>query len=302
MSEGKVEYDPSGLLPIIMKTLLALSLAVACTAVQAQTPANNPMPDGSRDLYVGLGVVAENAYQGGAQRRVRALPLVQMEWSYGLFISAMSAGMHLSQRPGLEYGPLLSVQAKRTSGGNGGAFGGVGQQSGPGMMGPTVDRESQAGGVALEGMDDIPARLQAGVFVNYDVAPTLRLTNSLLYGAGKGRDGLVWNLAVQHTAPDITAHHRLTYTAGVTVVNNSYNTGFFGVTGLEALASGHPAYAPGAGVQDVYLGARWNWALSPGWMLVSGARVTRLQGDARHSPLVQRPTSFSITSGLAYRF
>ncbi len=148
----------------------------------------------------------------------------------------------------------------------------------------------------------IPARLQAGVFANYYVTPTLRITNSVLYGAGKNSDGLAWNLAVQHTAADIAAQHRFTYSAGVTLVNERHNASFFGVSASEATSSGHKAYAPGAGVQDVYLGARWNWALSPSWMLVSGARVTRLQGDARQSPLVQRPTNVSISSGLAYRF
>lgn len=285
-----------------MKTLLALSLAVACTAVQAQTPANNPMPDGSRDLYVGLGAVSEPQYQGSNERRVRALPLLQLAWSNGVFISGMSAGVHLSQDPALEYGPLLALQSRRGSDGTDGDIGALGQQTIPGVSSPATTRSGAAGGNALAGMDEVKARLQAGAFVNYYVTPTLRLTNSVLYGAGKWRQGLAWNLALQHTAAELTAHHRITYSAGVTLVNSSYNASFFGVTDSEAFASGHPAYAPRGGVQDVYLAARWNWALSPDWMLASGARLTRLQGDARHSPLVQRPTNFSLSTGLAYRF
>lgn len=283
-----------------MKTLLAMSLAVACTAVGAQTPANNPMPDGSRDLYVGLGAVAEPAYKGGDERRVRALPLVQLEWSNGVFISGMSAGMHLSQQPSLEYGPLLALQPKRTENGTGPSSGGV-TPAIPGMVHPSTTR-SAAPADGLAGMDDIQARLQGGVFFNYYVTPKVRLTNSLLYGAGKWHDGLVWNLGLQHTAADITSHHRLTFGAGVTLVNNSYNTSFFGVSANESVNSGHPVYSAGSGVQDVYVGAGWNWALTPGWILASGARVTRLQGDARESPLVQRSTNVSIFSGLAYRF
>ncbi len=283
-----------------MKMLLATSLAVACTAAGAQTPANNPMPDGSRDLYVGLGVISEPTYTGGDERRVRALPLVQLEWSNGIFIAGTSAGIHLSHQPSLEYGPLLALQAKRTDSGAGPNAGGV-TPAIPGMIRPASTRAAQPAD-ALAGMDEIPARLQGGVFLNYSVTPKLRLTNSVLYGAGKWHDGLVWKLGVQHTAADITAHHRITVGAGVTMVNNSYNTSFYGVSAAEAVNSGHPAYAAGSGVQDVYLGAGWNWALSPSWILASGARVTRLQGDARHSPLVQRPTNVSIFSGLAYRF
>jgi outer membrane protein len=284
-----------------MKTLLAIPFAVACTAAGAQTPANNPMPDGSRDLYLGLGVVSEPTYMGSDQRRVRALPLVQLEWSNGVFISGTSAGIHLSHQPSLEYGPLLALQARRTENGAGPGAGGV-TPAIPGMIRPSSTTRAAGAGGALAGMDNIQARLQGGVFVNYYVTPKLRLTNSVLYGAGKWHDGLAWNLGLQHTAADITSHHRFTVGAGITMVNHSYNTSFYGVSPTESVSSGYPAYRPGSGVQDVYLGAGWNWALSPSWILASGARVTRLQGDARHSPLVQRPTNVSIFSGLAYRF
>ena len=282
-----------------MKTLLAFLLAGACTAVGAQTPANNPMPDGSRDLYLGLGAVSEPSYLGGAQRRVRALPLLQLEWSNGVFVSAMSAGIHLSSEPGIEYGPLLALHAGRTEGGAGPGAGPVSPAI-PGILRPTTRAAGAAGGLA--GMDDIGARLQAGGFFNYYLTPKLRLTNSVLYGGGTGRDGLVWNLGLQQSAPDITAHQRLSFGAGLTLVNRNYNSSYYGVSAAESSSSGHPQYAASGGVQQLYLSAGWNWALSPSWILASGARVTRLHGDARHSPLVQRPTNVVLTTGLAYRF
>ena len=283
-----------------MKTLFALSLAGACTVVAAQTPANNPMPDGSRDLYLGLGVVSEPSWAGGREQRVRALPLVQLEWSSGVFISGFTAGMHLSTLPALEYGPLLAWHPKRDQDGAGGNLGGITYQSIPGRLG--VRDGFDGGPDGLAGMDPIKARLQAGVFANYYVTPKLRLTNSVLYGAGKWRDGLLWSVGVQHTAADLTAHHRLTWSAGATLANRSYNTSYSGVSASESDASGHRPYAAGSGVRDIYLGAGWNWALSPSWMLASRVRVTRLQGDARHGPLVQRPTNVSVSTGLAYRF
>ncbi len=284
-----------------MKTLLVLSLAVACTAVSAQTPANNPMPDGSRDLYLGLGAVVEPYYQGGRARRTRALPLVQLEWSNGVFIAGMTAGMHLSQQPGLEYGPLLAYHAGRDSDGMGASAGGVTYQSIPGRINPSGGA-GEGGADGLAGMDRIRGALQAGGFINYSVTPALRLTNSVLYGAGREHDGMIWSVGVQHSAPDLSAHHRLTWSLGATWANTNYNASYAGVNPGEASNSGHRAYLAGSGVRDVYLGAGWNWALSPSWMLVSRARVTRLQGDARNSPLVQRPTNLSISSGLAYRF
>ena len=52
----------------------------------------------------------------------------------------------------------------------------------------------------------------------------------------------------------------------------------------------------------VFASARWNWALSPSWMLSSSVRVARLSGDARRSPLAERPTQTTVSTGLAYRF
>jgi outer membrane protein len=279
-----------------MKTLLALTLAVACGAACAQTPATNPMPDGSRDMYVGLGVIAAPEYAGARERRSEALPMIQAEWSNGLFISGMSAGWHLSQRADVEFGPLLTLDPGRDQDGTGGKAGGVT----PVMGFQTGRLANSAHGLA--GMRDIGARLQAGAFANYYVTPTLRLTNSVLYGAGQERDGLAWSVGLQHLAADLSAHHRISYSVGLNLVNRAYNASFFGVTDQESLQSGHRAYAPGGGLRDVYVGAGWNWALSPGWMIASAARLSRLQGDARHSPLVERPTNFTVSTGLVYRF
>jgi outer membrane scaffolding protein for murein synthesis (MipA/OmpV family) len=280
-----------------MKTFLALFLTSACGAVYAQSPAANPMPDGSRDMYVGVGAASSPEYAGARERSTSAQPLIQMEWSSGIFVSGLSAGMHLSQRPALEFGPLLSIHRGRDRDGNGGGAGGVTDPL-PGFVKPSELRTVNG----LRGMHDIKTRLQAGGFLNYYVTPTVRVTSSLLYGAGNEHDGLVLNLAVQRIAAEITPHHRISVSAGLNAVNRGYNASFFGVSGDESRSSGYAPYAPGAGIRDVYVGAGWNWALSPSWMVASGARISRLQGDARNSPLVQRPTNFSVSTGLAYRF
>ncbi len=60
-----------------MKTFLVFTLALLCGAAHAQTPASNPMPDGSGDLYIGLGVASGPRYLGASGRRTTALPLLQ---------------------------------------------------------------------------------------------------------------------------------------------------------------------------------------------------------------------------------
>lgn len=291
-----------------MKTLLALLFAGVCGAVCAQTPAINPMPDGSRDLYMGVGAISAPLYLGARERRVRALPLMQLEWSNGVFVSGLMAGMHLSRQPTVEYGPLLALHSGRNRHGSKG----IGSVTDPASGGRVMIQDDFGGAgevnlpvrssAGLAGMDDISARLQGGVFANVYLNPTLRVTNSVLYGAGNGRDGLAWSLGLQRTALELSAHHRLTLAAGITLVNRQHNASFFGVTEAESARSGFAQYAPGGGVRDVSVSVGWNWSLSPQWMVASSLRVVRVNGDARYSPLVQRPTSVSVSSGLAYRF
>ena len=288
-----------------MNKFLAFALCAYCAGAAAQTAAPNLMPDGSHDMYVGLGAVAQPRFEGAAGHRTRALPLVQVEFSNGVFVSGMSAGWHLSQRPGLEFGPLLALQPRRDESGTGRAAGGIpADQSSAGS--PTIvggigtNGATANAGNRLVGMPVIKAHLQAGAFFNVGIGAGLRLTNSVLYGAGG--DGLAWELAVQRVAADFASHQRLTVALGATVVNSAWNQTFFGVSESDHLCSGNPRYVPGGGVKDVFASARWNWALSPAWMLSTSVRVARLSGDARRSPLAERPTQTTVSTGLAYRF
>lgn len=283
-----------------MNKLLALVLVSLHGAALAQTPAVNPMPDGSRDMYVGLGAQSSPRYDGAEQRKVNALPVLQIQWSNGIFISGMAAGMHLSGNPSMEYGPLLAVQPGRDANGVSSNVGGVDAGGLPTWGPPMSIRVSSDN--PLNGMNDIKTRVLGGVFFNYYVAPEWRLTSSLMYGAGNERDGGKLDLGVQRLSAQIAAHHTLSLSAGATFVNSQYARAYFGVSGEEALRSGHQGYFPKGGLKDVHVGARWNWALSPSWMVTSYLQAARLQGDAKDSPLVRRPTNLTVSTALAYRF
>lgn len=94
----------------------------------------------------------------------------------------------------------------------------------------------------------------------------------------------------------------MTLSAGLTLANRDDNQAFFGVTPAESQRSGFRAYQATAGVKDVWLAARWNWALAPAWMLSSGVQATHLLGSAGDSPLVERSTGLTVSTALAYRF
>ena len=285
-----------------MAKLLFLALVAACGAASAQTPTVNPMPDGSRDLYLGVGAVSAPRYEGARARRVAALPVLQFEWSNGIFISGMSAGMHLSGAPSIEYGPLLALQPRRDESGNANGIGGVDSAGLTAPQPPLVVARSAPGSSRLDGIDPIGARLQLGGFFNYYLSPHLRLTNSLLYGSGNARKGATWRIGVQRIAAEAASHHSVALSAGLTLANRDYNQAFFGVAPAEAQRSGYGAYQAAGGLKDVYLGARWNWSLAPSWLVTSSLQATRLLGSAKDSPLVERPTNLTVSTALAYRF
>lgn len=286
-----------------MNKLLFLALGAACGTTWAQTPATNPMPDGSRDMYAGLGVQSAPRWDGTGSRKVSALPVLQVQWSNGLFISGMSAGMHLSNDPTFEYGPLLAVQPGRGRTGTGQTIGGIGSTDTM-LIGPVpepIDKRNMRN-TDLDGMDKIGARLQGGAFANYYVTPQWRLTSSLLYGAGNDHDGARLDLGVQRLAVELGARHHVSLSAGVTVVNRKYNQTYFGVTAAEVSRSRFSYYEAGGGLQDAHVGVRWNWAWSPSWMLTSDLQARRLLGSAAHSPLVERSTNLTVSTAIAYRF
>jgi outer membrane scaffolding protein for murein synthesis (MipA/OmpV family) len=280
-----------------MIKLFALVLAVSGSAASAQTPTTNPMPDGSRDMYAGLGVVSAPRYEGADSRKTRALPVLQVQWSNGIFISGMSAGMHLSASPTVEYGPLLAIHPRRNEAGAGGGLGGVEGST----LAPTSVR-TFAKENPLAGMDEIKARPEAGAFFNYYLSPEWRLTSSVLAGAGNDRNGVRGEVGIQRLALQLAPHHTVSVTAAVSFANRAYQQSYFGVAAYQAFTSGNPEYHPEGGLKDVRLGARWNWALSPSWMLTSSVQASRLAGDARRSPLVERPTNVTVSTAFAYRF
>jgi len=296
-----------------MHKLLVLALVGACGAAVAQTPATNPMPDGSRDMYVGLGVQSLPRYDGARHNKTLALPVLQVQWSNGIFVSGLSAGWHLSNSPSWEYGPLLALAPRRDEDGISGGLGGVGDGSGGGAGATSIlpgdggivpggpDKLSKSGNPLL-GMDVIQRRILYGGFSNYYLTPALRLSNNLLYGAGNGHDGLRLHTALQYMLPNALPHHSFVLSAGVSVVNSAYSNAYFGVSPRENERNRIGAFRAGGGVHDVRLGVRWNWALSPSWMLTSGAQATRLLGDAKDSPLTERPNNWTVSTALAYRF
>jgi outer membrane scaffolding protein for murein synthesis (MipA/OmpV family) len=278
-----------------MRKFFFLFLACLPAFAGAQTPAARMMPDGSKDTYIGLGISSAPRYKGAEDRDTDPAVLVQAQWSNGVFLSGLSLGMHLSDAPAIEYGPLLAIEPGRHASGSQklSGIGGVEVASIAGIASPPAARTAPR-------FTDIRSTPGAGAFFNYYFDENLRLTSNFLYGVGEDHDGLLLNLGVQKSLPQFAAHHRLSLSAGLTWTNRRYMREYFGVD--PAVAGGSATYAPSSGVRDVQLTLNWNWELSNLWLLTSQLSATRLVGPAADSPYTDRRNGISVRTGLAYRF
>lgn len=277
-------------------------LATLPMAGAAQTPSRNLMPDGSHDMYLGIGAIHRPYYEGARRQRLEPWPTIQMQVSNGLFVSGLSAGWHALTHPVWEAGPLLHIEPGRNHSGTGLALnigdGGINNNT----VGPSPGNPGNAGnaGNRLLGLNDVPTRLLGGGFVNLALSQNWRVSQTVLYGAGQDRRGLRATSDVQYRFS--FGPHHLALGAGLLWGNASYNQTWFGVEPVEARRSALLPYQADSGIKDVHGELRWNLALSPHSLLTSSAKLTRLRGSAAASPLVERKTGTTLTVALAYRF
>ncbi|WP_420475469.1 MipA/OmpV family protein [Noviherbaspirillum sp. ST9] len=276
-----------------MPRALFMIAAAVPLATFAQTPAARMMPDGSKDMYIGLGAANAPRYKGADERETRPAALLQVQWSNGFFVSGLSMGMHLTEEPGVEFGPLLAIEPGRSANGRQklSGIGGIDMAGASTALAPPSVRVLR--------FTDIRSTPGAGAFYHYYLDESLRLTGNFLYGIGESHKGLLLNLGVQKSFAPAT-HHRLSLSANMTWANRRYTQEWFGV---DPVASGsNVSYSASSGVRDVQLTLNWNWELSNLWLLTSQVSATRLMGSAADSPYVERRNGMGVRTGLAYRF
>lgn len=166
-------------------------LLAACGPALAENTAGLMMPDGSRDMYVGIGVATRTAVAAGEDRPVSLRPLLQVQWSNGIFVSATGvAGMHLSETAGVEYGPLLVDSNSRDPG------------------------ESRR----LRGTHPVKGSPDVGGFYNYYLGDNARILSSAVYDTSA--HGFKGQLGMQKSWSSLAPHHTVSLSAGVSLASD----------------------------------------------------------------------------------
>ena len=153
---------------------------------------------------------------------------------------------------------------------------------------------------ATQGLPDVRRTLRGRLFAGYAITEDLQWSGSLsqdLLGHG---GGLI-------LATDISKRLMRTQDSewsvgtGLSAGDATQMRSYFGVRPEDMQASGLPAYQPGAGLKDVWIGTSYTRVLHRNWVAQASAGVSRQVGAAADSPLVVSPTAANFAISLAYR-
>ena len=90
--------------------------------------------------------------------------------------------------------------------------------------------------------------------------------------------------------------------AQTTYANQNSSQYYYGISQEQSLISTLNPYVNKSGFLSSQIGFWASYDVTTNWLLVGDIEVTRLQGDARNSPIVRNRTNNSALIGLAYKY
>jgi outer membrane protein len=154
---------------------------------------------------------------------------------------------------------------------------------------------------ALRGLDNVDAAFELGGRFAYTFG-IFRPWLAVRHGIG-GHNGIVGETGIDFMLRP-SAATELTFGPRASFANREYMQTYLGVTPLEAVRSGLPAYSPGGGIKGVGAESTGRYQFTPQWAVVGSASYEKLIGDAADSPIAKQGSENQFTAklGLTYRF
>jgi outer membrane protein len=145
--------------------------------------------------------------------------------------------------------------------------------------------------------------VEPGGFVQYQIAPTLRVRTEIRKGIG-GHRGWIGNVGADYVLRD---RDRSVFSIGprVTIGDGRFHRAYFGVSAADALATGLPRFDASGGIQAVGVTTGLIRQITPVWGIYGYAKYDRLVADPARSPIVRAFGSRDQVSGgvaLTYTF
>lgn len=285
---------------VVLSGLLIAACLVASNTVQAASAQNAPPTDTQNtspwDVSVGASVVTTPEYEGASKAMVGVVPDLNIRYKtngFGTFaLGSKSKGLNWTaiETEAYSVGLGLGLNAVRTDKKKGSIF--------------------TPGSLRLKGMGEIKPAVELGVFGHVNVGIPLALT--VLRGTGDGKadakDGSIrghggTTVELSTSIPwQVTSDLGLFFSPQIVWADKKYQQAYFGVTSVQAGASGFKAYSPGPGIKSAALVVGAEYKISPNWSANGTVVFSQLLGNAAKSPLVQRKGQATLATGITYKF
>lgn len=260
-------------LPRYSRTAAVAIFLLAPAAALAQS--STAIPE-----WIGLGARARPAYDGSASQRAELIPTVRYygrPWFARTTQGILEGGAQWELAAGLHAGAQLAYEGGRTA-----------SES-------TFLRDHNVG--------DIDPGASAGAHLEWDhefgpmpVNVLGRLRQNIDAERGSQQDLRV-TAGILGNGPVLAA---LFFQA--TWASAKSNQTFYGITAEQSAATGLPEFSAGSGLLFASAGLLWSAGLSRHWIAVGGLEARHLEGDAAHSPLVERAWNYYASAAIAYQF
>lgn len=227
------------------------------------------------NFRAGLGTLYSPAFLGSDEYQLKLLPDLRVAYRDRFFASIPEGvGYNLINEDGWRIGPVAKIDFGRDEDG---------------------ESSFQVGGsdtTALQGLGDVDETYEVGGFAEYSwsqVAAKVEVRQGI-----DGHEGLVadFNLSLKSDVSGAFYQQGPPILVSVgpraTVVDDSYNETYFGITPLQSSRSGLPVYSAEAGLLSYGIGGRVIIPLNRNVSAVLFAGYDRLAQDAADSPLVQQ--------------
>jgi outer membrane protein len=253
----------------IVLRYVTLVFAAAIGAANAATAQESPA---ARDweVLVGGGALAAPSYEGDDDYRLSILPSIQINYRKKFFASVEGGvGYRVFDTEAFRAGPIARLKFERDDDGD----------QGFAVTGDDTDD--------LRGLGDVDTSLELGMFAERNVGPVA--LGAEIRKAVTGHEGAVVEFGARWSGRSLVLGPPVIWSIGprARIVDENYNSAYFGVSPQQSTASGLPVFEAEGGLHSYGLGASAIVPLSPEWTAVLFAGLDRLTGDASDNPLVQ---------------
>lgn len=222
---------------------------------------------------VGAGLALGAKYPGASAQRLRAAPLIAIDYGDRVSIGPLGLEVAAVRWRGLRAGPVLGFEGGRRA----------------------------SDDPHLAGLGDISSSVTGGLFAAYTRGP-LEVSATARQAITHSTNGLSGLLQIDIRHVFVAARTFAAAGPDLEFGNGDFERTWFGISPAQATTSGLAVYVPRAGINRVGLHADLTHRVTPHLLLRFFVRLSDITSEAAQSPIVERRAQIDVGAGIAYHF